>query len=219
MNLSKNEEYLIFVVILILIVVLLLHYNNNKYLTVTQPVTGVPPQPITGVPAKRFNIQTDGVTDNSFEQIRQIYSKFWNNEYKIKKFINLWYYTSDINNPIINGRMYYEFEGIHKFKGQYTGYWNRSFYYDTSNGMYSLINNEGREATETNNELQENEIKLLTLYYPLTATQSVTGILAKRFNIQTDDVTANSLNTYGNFIQSFGTMNKNIQSFGTINNK
>ena len=116
----------------------------------------------------RFDIRTDGITSNSLEQLKQNYLQVWNTQYKIIKLINLWYYTNTINDTIIRGRLYYQFGGIS------VGFWNATFAYDTTTGLYSVLMNISNSASETYNGLSKNELINLTMYYPYVTTNVTT---------------------------------------------
>lgn len=112
-----------------------------------------------------FNIAY-ATSDNSISQLKQSYTATWGDIY-ISSLYNLWYYTSTFNDTIVECRGYYQYVSENKIGGGYSiGYWNADFSYDTSTGLYSYQNGSGSPASSTDNGLSQNDLSLLTLYYP-----------------------------------------------------
>lgn len=176
---SKNEKYLLVVVVILIVIAVWMSQCNKK-----QEYYEILPNSKTNIGNlslnKRFNILIDGVNQTSLEQLKQNYNQVWNNEFMITDLINLWYYTNTINNKIVEGRLYY------KFGGSSVGFWNASFTYDTTTGLYSVLMNTSNGASETYNGLSNLELNKLTMYYPYVTNYATTTTVSKR-TIQNND--------------------------------
>jgi hypothetical protein len=108
-----------------------------------------------------FNI-VEATSPNSINQLFQAYTNGWNEEFSrnfsIKTLYKLWYYTSTLDNDVVECRMYYE------FTGESDGYYCNFMNYNTTTGLYIFVGG-GNRATSTSDGLTPQISSQLTLYY------------------------------------------------------
>ena len=94
-----------------------------------------------------FNTTT-AISSSSLAQLKQSYQNSWQSYYIVEVF-NVWYYTSTVNNPVVECTAYY----LYSWGGNVGdgGYWRANFNYDTTTGLYSYVKTSGSSASATDN--------------------------------------------------------------------
>ena len=131
----------------------------------------------------------------SIDSINQLINSYYNRWYginKLRSLLNLWYFTSEVDNLKVNCIGYYFFSGyyIKEYNQYYTGYSTEYFIYDTITGLYEYQLGSGSDATNLDNKLPPEILEQLTLYYTNTNIDTNT---IKLFNIS-DAASIDSIN-------------------------
>jgi hypothetical protein len=115
-----------------------------------------------------FNATTPAALDQLKQSYATVWAQFAPPSYTIVNLINLWYYTNNVNNQIVNGVMYYQFTPPGTSGATY--YYN-GFTYNTVTGLYTYIyqGTVNGPATATSNGIPDSLLAQLTLYYPIPA--------------------------------------------------
>ena len=109
-----------------------------------------------------FNTTT-ATSTSSLAQLKQSYTTQWLNNLYIADLFNVWYFTSTVNNPVVECTAYYWYSGTLG-----SGYFRANFNYDTTTGLYAYIYSSGSSASDTDNGTSSIS-GTITLFYPQQA--------------------------------------------------
>jgi hypothetical protein len=141
---KKNIMWLVVVLLVIVIVVKMCDKNENY----REEINLIQKQKM--------------ISPSAISQLKDNYTEEWkkiNNTYNMDKLYELWCDKSTINSKEINCIGYY------KFSGNYNGYWNANFLYDTESNKYKYILGSGTLASSHSNGLTQNQLKQLIQIY------------------------------------------------------